>query len=168
VSFRHPFHFDDDHPFTGRHMLAVVLLFFGTVIAVNIVMAAVATGTFPGLVVRNGYVASQSYSRLLAEAQAQAEAGWRMALAAPGGVISLRLADRDGTALRRLEVKAAAGRPSTAGQDRTMLLLEEADGYRATEALPPGQWEVTVEARRDGERVFAARRRIHVSAGETE
>ena len=31
------FRLDDDHPFTGRHMLAVVLLFFGTIIAVNIV-----------------------------------------------------------------------------------------------------------------------------------
>ena len=72
LALRDFFRLDDQHPFTGRHMLAVVCTFFGVVIAVNVVMAIAATGTFPGLVVANSYVASQGYNELLAAARAQA------------------------------------------------------------------------------------------------
>jgi len=40
-------------PFTGRHMLAVLVGFFGVVIAVNFIMASYATSTFGGVVVEN-------------------------------------------------------------------------------------------------------------------
>src|SRR5204862_1481429 len=93
---------DDDRHFTGWHMLAVVVLFFGTIIGVNIVMVLAATGTFPGLVVTNSYVASQHYNELLASDRAQDRQGWRIELDAPGGVVSFRLADRDGVAQRHL------------------------------------------------------------------
>ena len=163
MSIRSFFRLDDDHPFTGRHMLAVVLLFFGTIIGVNLVMVISATGTFPGLVVKNSYIASQNFNRTLAEARAQAETGWRMELDADDGVITVRLTDRDGAPLHRLEVTAAAGRPSTTGEDRSVTLVQDGSGYRATEALPPGLWEIAIEARRDGTRVFGVRERIRVA-----
>lgn len=156
------FRIDDDHPFTGRHMLAIVLLFFGTIIGVNTVLVISATGTFPGLVVKNSYVASQNFNNTLAEARAQEATGWRMELDVADGAIAVRLADRDGVPLRGLEVTAAAGRPSTKAEDRTLMLGEDGDGYRAADALPPGLWEIAIEARRDGARVFGARERIHV------
>jgi nitrogen fixation protein FixH len=129
---------------------------------VNIVMVISATGTFPGLVVKNSYVASQDFNRTLAEARAQEETGWRMELDPGDGVIAVRLFDRDGIPLRGLDVIAAAGRPSTTGEDRSIALVQEGTGYRAAEALPPGVWEIAIEARRDGERIFGARERIHV------
>ena len=70
AGLRNPFRLDDEHPFTGRHMLAVVFAFFGTIITVNLVMAFLATGTFPGLVVKNSYIASQHYNERLAETRA--------------------------------------------------------------------------------------------------
>lgn len=160
---RNPFRFDDDHPFTGRHMLAVVFAFFGTIIAVNLVMAFLATGTFPGLVVKNSYVASQNYNQALAETRAQAATGWRMAIGVEGGILAVTLVDRDGTPLSRFAVTAAVGRPSTTQEDRTLDLVEGPAGYRAAETLAPGLWEVAVEARDDGELVFASRERIHVA-----
>lgn len=165
---RNPLRFDDEHPFTGKHMLAVVLLFFGTIVAVNLAMAFFATGTFPGLVVRNSYVASQNYNQALSEARAQEASGWSMELDAAGGLLAVRLADRDGLALRRLSVSAGVGRPSTTGEDRTLTLAEDSAGYRAAESLPPGQWDVAIEAYKDGTRVFAARERIYVSEGKAE
>jgi nitrogen fixation protein FixH len=162
------FRFDDDHPFTGRHMLAVVLLFFGTIIAVNVVMAVAATGTFPGLVVENSYVASQKFNETLANDRAEKAAGWRMELDAPKGILAFRLAGRDGVAERRLSVSALAGRPTSTREDRLIDLIEGADGYRAEDALPAGQWDIDVEARRSGEVVFHARKRITVSAGDAE
>ena len=49
--------------FTGRHMLAIMLAFFGVIIAVNLVMATLASKSWTGLVVKNTYVASQQFNR---------------------------------------------------------------------------------------------------------
>lgn len=165
MGIRRFFRLDDQHPFTGRHMLAIVLLFFGTIISVNIVMALAATGTFPGLVVENSYVASQHYNETLAEARARDQAGWTADVAAPAGVIAVRIVDRDGRPLRGLEVTVTAGRPSTVQEDRTFDLVADGDGYRAGEALPEGLWELAVEAHDGGRLVFGTRQRLQVRAG---
>ena len=39
--------------FTGRHMAAIMVAFFGVIIAVNFTMARFATATFGGRVVEN-------------------------------------------------------------------------------------------------------------------
>src|SRR5690606_28254677 len=62
--------------FTGRHMLAILIAFFGTVIAVNMVMAVLATRTFGGLVVENSYVATRQFNGWLEQARAQRALGW--------------------------------------------------------------------------------------------
>ena len=162
---RNPFRLDDEHPFTGRHMLAVVFAFFGTIISVNLVMAFLATGTFPGLVVKNSYVASQNYNRSLADTRALAGADWQMAIATDGPIVTVRFAGRDGAPVPGLAVTVAAGRPSTTGQDRSLDLVATPDGYRAAEGLAPGLWEVAVEARDNGELVYAGRERLHLAGG---
>ena len=48
--------------FTGWHMLAIMLAFFGTIITVNFTMAYLATSSWSGLVVKNTYVASQQFN----------------------------------------------------------------------------------------------------------
>ena len=57
--------------FTGRHMLLVMVAFFGVTITVNLVLAFFATSSWTGLIVKNSYVASQEYNEKLAEARAQ-------------------------------------------------------------------------------------------------
>ena len=63
-------------PFTGRHMAAIMIAFFGVVITVNVVMARFASSTFGGVVVDNSYVASQHFNRWLDEASAERQLGW--------------------------------------------------------------------------------------------
>ena len=63
--------------FTGKHMLAIMVVFFGVVIAVNILMARLATQTFSGVVVDNSYVASQHYNSWLDEAAKEKALGWK-------------------------------------------------------------------------------------------
>ncbi len=157
------FRLDDDHPFTGMHMLVVVFLFFGTIIAVNLVLAFEATGTFPGLVVENSYVASQHYDEMLAKAEAQDKAGWHYQLAMDGGVIRVALS-RDGTTLLRgLDVTAHVGRPSTTREDRILELASTHDGaYASSEPLPPGLWEVDVQAERQDDIVFRRTQEVFV------
>jgi nitrogen fixation protein FixH len=157
------FRLNDENPFTGWHMLAVVLVFFGTIISVNVVMAVAATGTFPGLVVKNSYVASQHYDELLAKAEAQERAGWHYDFALDGGLIRVGLS-RDGTTpARGLSVIAHVGRPSTTREDRMLELASTQDGaYASSEALAPGLWEVDIEAVRRGEIVFRRTQEVFV------
>ena len=144
----------DDHPFTGWHMLAIVLVFFAVIIGVNIVLAVAATTTFPGLVVANSYVSSQEYNELLASARAQDAVGWRHELAVEDGILSFRLATADNTPRNVLSVVENVGLPSTTQADHDLILLLSGDAYRSGEALPPGYWEVDIEARQESELVF--------------
>ncbi|MDN3647248.1 FixH family protein [Pontixanthobacter aestiaquae] len=63
-------------PFTGRHATLILVLFFGTVAAVNFTMASYATSTFGGVVVENSYVASQEFNEWLDKAEEQKALGW--------------------------------------------------------------------------------------------
>jgi nitrogen fixation protein FixH len=61
-------------------MAAILIAFFGVVIAVNLTMAYVAVSGFGGTVVDNSYVASQNYNRWLEAGRAQAALGWRVSV----------------------------------------------------------------------------------------
>ena len=62
----------------GGHVLAMLIAFFGVIITVNMVMAYFANSTWSGLVVKNGYVASQEFNTNLARAKAQEALGWNV------------------------------------------------------------------------------------------
>ena len=140
------FRLSDDNPFTGRHMLAIIGLFFGVVISVNMVMATFATGTFPGLVVKNSYVASQNYNERLAESREQERRGWSAAVTADDGRVRVEFTDSGGVPIIGLRIEARAGRPASAREDRTLVLEPDADAYVAAETLPPGRWLLELEA----------------------
>lgn len=63
--------------FTGKHMAAVFVGGFAIVIAVNLLMASVAVGSFHGTIVDNSYVASQKYNGWLKQAAASKSLGWQ-------------------------------------------------------------------------------------------
>lgn len=168
MSWRAPrfFRIDDTRPFTGWHALVLIGLFFAVIIIVNIVMAVYANSTFPGLVVKNGYVASQQYNEVLAGARAQAESGLRAEIGHERGVVSFRLLDRDGFAVHGLTVTALAGRPATAREDIVIAFAETGDGYVADGPLGAGRWEVEIEARRGGGLAYRELREVFVSPAE--
>jgi nitrogen fixation protein FixH len=57
--------------FTGRHMLMIMLAFFGVIITVNVVMARFAMTSWTGLVVENSYVASQQFNEKMMAVRTQ-------------------------------------------------------------------------------------------------
>jgi nitrogen fixation protein FixH len=130
--------------FTGYHMTAIMLAFFGVVIAVNVTMATLAARTFGGTVVDNSYVASQRFNRWLADARAQDRLGWRTSLSLDAGrrvVASVSVPD--------VVVEAVARHPL--GRAPDMALRFEPDGagrWRSRASLPPGRWLVHLEVRR--------------------
>jgi nitrogen fixation protein FixH len=132
--------------FTGWHMIAVMVLFFGTIISVNIVMAFFATSTWTGLVVKNSYVASQHFNEVTAERRKSAELGWQAVIGYRDGALTLNLS-RDGKALSLDGVTAMVGHPATSREDRKLELASMGGGlYSAETALAPGLWQADLSA----------------------
>lgn len=139
--------------FTGHHMAAILAGFFGVVIAVNIVMARVAIGSFGGTVVDNSYVASQKYNGWLAEAEKQARLGWTVGAARlADGRLGVTVAD-NGVAGTGFAVRAEARHPLGKAASRSLTFVAQGDGlYRARQPLPAGRWRLSIEISRGAER----------------
>lgn len=133
---------------TGGRVFAIMSAFFGVIIAVNATLAVFATRSWTGLVVENGYVASQAFNENLAEARRQAQLGWQESFGYSGGKLTLILKDRDSGPIAGAMVTIKLQRPSTDRQDRQIILIELAPGrYESPVILSPGQWDAEVVAR---------------------
>ena len=128
---------------TGKKVLAIALACFATVIAANLAMLIAATGTFPGLVVENSYVASQKWQ---AETDAQNALGWDVEVAFEDGLLAF-VPSRNGTIVRELDLVATIGRPTRASDDLMLVLAQNPDGYAAPVDLAPGMWRIEIETR---------------------
>lgn len=126
---------------TGRHVLTIAVVAFGTVIAANVAMLFAATGTFPGLVVDNSYVASQNWD---ARHAAQRALGWRAAAVWRDGWLVVDLRDADGRPVEGAALEAMVGRPTVASEDHLLALTPGADSYAAPVELGSGAWRVEI------------------------
>lgn len=147
--------------FTGRHLAAIVIGFFAVVIAVNLTMATLASRTFSGALVRNGYVASQDFDDWSAAERRQAELGWTVAVRLDAGKLVVDARDREGAPITGAAVTAVLRHPIAA--DRAMKLklrAGEPGGYVAPADVARGQWQalISLKARghdyRLGERLY--------------
>lgn len=128
--------------FTGWHMLAVMIAFFGVVIGVNTVMATAATRTFGGKVVENSYVATQKYNGWLDKAAAQERLGWTVTVAGARGRATV-------TTVPGARLTGLAAHPLGRLGDENLTFAEEAPGrYVAHQLLPAGRWQLRLVVRR--------------------
>ncbi len=152
--------------FTGRHMLIIMLAFFGVIITVNLTMAVIAGRSWTGLVVPNSYVASQNFNEELAEAARQNARGWRSALAYRDGAIQFDLQDRDGEPIILSDMQAAVGRPAFEQDDRRVALTHTTSGrYRAELPLDVGVWTVRITGG-SGEMAYRRDARLNIKSGD--
>ena len=137
--------------FTGRRMAIVMVSFFGVVIAVNLLMATLATRTFGGTVVDNSYVASQNFNTWLQEAREQAELQWHAETSTdPSGRLLSEIRGPAGP-LTGAVVEARASHPVGRAPERQLALSPIEPGlYRSAQPLPAGRWIVRLSVRRDG------------------
>lgn len=132
-------------PFTGRHIAAILVVFFAVVIAVNVYMARSAISTFGGVVVENSYVASQHYNTWLDEAAKEKALGWdaQARRQADGRVaVTLKGAPGEGVSL-----SADARHPLGRMSDQQLHFTRQSDGTFLSDAsLPAGRWKLRIEA----------------------
>lgn len=138
--------------FTGRHMVIVMISFFGLVIAVNFTMAWLASNTFGGTIVDNSYVASQKFNGWLRAARAQDSLGWTAQLALD--------ADRHVDLTMNGPGFVATGtahHPLGRAADIPLAFSANGDGrLRSNNSLPEGRWQIRVTIDRDGRQMRIA------------
>ena len=140
-------------PFTGWHMTAIMVSFFGVVFAVNVYMAGLASSTFSGEVVGNSYVASQHFNRWLDEAAKEKALGWdatvtrqidgRLAVSVTG--------PNTGDARGEATLVGEAWRPLGKAVDMQVNFRQIGPGsFISAEALPAGRWKLRLALSANG------------------
>lgn len=125
--------------FTGRHMLAIMVTWFGIVIAVNITMAVLANTSWTGLLAKNGYVASIDFKKDEEARAAAAERGWDVAATADGEHVTIHAVNANGSVLPLSMFGEAAPRDPRA--DVIAIELQQTpSGARTVDPLPEGEW----------------------------
>lgn len=147
---------------TGRHVLLIALAFFGVIIAVNGVMAWQAVATFPGIEVRNGYVASQSFE---AERQAQVRLGWSAETRLDDGLLRVAFTDAGGKPVDVAAVEGVFGRATEAAEDQTPAFARVGQSaFEAPVDAGRGQWVLQLRATAGDGTLF--RQRVQISVAE--
>ncbi|BAV63584.1 FixH family protein [Sphingobium cloacae] len=137
--------------FTGWHMAAILIAFFGVVIAVNMLMATMAIRSFGGTVVDNSYVASQKFNGWLEQARAQDRLGWKDDIAlTKERHIRIALTGAADEPLTGSRIEALAQHPLGRAPD-IALTFHGAEGlYLSEQTLPSGRWQIRFDIRHAG------------------
>jgi len=136
--------------FTGWHMLAIMLAMFGTIIAVNVIMATYAVRTFGGTVVDNSYIASQEFNGWLNEAREQKKLGWLVDLSADSSHRAEILLRTPAGVLIDAEVSAIATHPLGRLAQRDVAFVAAQGRYVSRDPLPPGRWLLRIRVVQGG------------------
>ncbi|APX69510.1 nitrogen fixation protein FixH [Brucella sp. BO3] len=133
--------------FTGWHMLGIMFMFFGVIIAVNLLMAYNAVHSWSGLVVQNSYVASQEFNDKAKTGKEQAALNWQSKPAYENGVFTWQLADHDGKAVAMTGGTVDFKRPVGDAHDtKVTLTVREPGILTAPLELGEGAWIMEVNA----------------------
>lgn len=151
-------------PLTGRHVLLVLLSFFGVMLAVNGIFIYFALSTFNGTASDNAYIEGLHYNERIAAAEAQARYGITHRTTFDGHTgLGVVLVHKDDRPAAGLVVAAAISRPSTSRDSLALTFTERAPGsYHAAPALQPGAWifELTVRQSTSGTVLYQAKEKL--------
>jgi len=130
-------------PITGPKFFAIFASFFVVIISVNLVLAFKAVSTFPGLEVRNSYVASQTFDADRAE---QLALGWDVSAVVHRGQLELRINDAAGQPVEVAELTATFGRATSVRDDQIPVLAFDGAKYVAPVTTDSGNWNLRMVA----------------------
>lgn len=138
---------------TGWHVFGMFVFGFGTVIAVNLTLAFNAMRTFPGLEVKNSYVASQGFE---AHRSAQNALDWDVTASLNGTTLTLQFL-KDGAPVTPLIESAIFGRATNVAADQTPDFAFQDGAFVAPVDAGPGNWNLRVVARAGDGTLFKQR-----------
>jgi len=138
--------------------LVCFLLAFGVIISVNFYLAYSAVKTFPGLEVKNSYVASQSFD---ANRAAQEALGWEIAADHQDGLLVLSITDANGP-VKVQSLTATLGRATTVADDLSPDFKFDGTAYVAPVELRDGNWNIRMVAVAPDGTAFQQRVILHV------
>lgn len=151
-------------PITGAKFAAIFVSFFGVIIVVNLALAYNAVATFPGLVVKNSYVASQTFD---ADRAAQLALGWQAEAQVRRGDLILTLTDANGNPVEDAEVTGVFGRATTVRDDQRPEFVFDGAVWRAPVTLPGGgNWDLHLSALAPDGTTFRQRLAVIIRADE--
>ena len=101
-------------PLTGRGVFVIFASAFGVIIAVNLALAFNAVRTFPGLEVKNSYVASQEFDK---RRLSQENLGRTVNAQSTGGLVMLNIRDEAGNPVQVAHLDATVGRATHVKDD---------------------------------------------------
>ena len=133
----------------GKHVLAMWLVMFGTIISVNLFMVTMAIDSFPGIIVKNAHIASQGIND---RKNAQEALGWTPELVYTDRELRLTMYDGDGVSQHLIDLNVVIGRNTTNKFDKAPQLLPNSgiDGtifYSSPLSLESGKWFVEIKAK---------------------
>lgn len=145
--------------FTGRHVLMVFCGAFAVIIGVNLALAYNAVRTFPGVEVKNSYVASQEFD---VRRSAQESLGWSVYASAQDDQVTLEITDADGNPVEVAKLSATLGRATHVKEDQEPDFQFNGQAYVAPADLGPGNWNIRMIARAKNGVEFTQRVILHV------
>lgn len=127
----------------GKHILGIFVIAFGTIITVNLTLAYNAVATFPGLEVKNSYVASQDFDK---RREAQQALGWTVDAGLSDGGVSIAIRDAEGAPVEVKQLYATLGRATHVKDDLHPVFTFDGEAYSAPADLNPGYWNIRMRA----------------------
>lgn len=150
---------------TGRHVLLMVVAFFGVLILVNGIFISQAVGTFRGEDVERSYRQGLDYNDTLVARREQAALGWRAQVQQNDvtGQADLRdirvwLTDENGAALSLDHLDGYLRHPVDRALD-IAVTFETSIPSRTQVVIPEGRWVLTATARK-GDDVLTFRKAL--------
>lgn len=141
---------------TGRKVLGIFTIGFGTIIAVNLTLAVNAVRTFPGLETKNSYVASQHFDT---DRTAQEALGWTSQVHLVDRDLQLDLRDRDGAPIGDAVLTGVLGRATNVADDITPDWSFDGQVWHAPADLNPGNWDLRLVVTR-GDDIYRRRLKL--------
>ncbi len=143
-----------DRVMTGRKVALIFCSAFAVIIGVNLTLAFKAVATFPGLEVRNSYVASQAFD---AERAAQEALGWQVSATVDGDRLSLSIL-KDDKGVAPVITSAVFGRATSVADDQFPKFHFDGRAHQAmVDASSSGNWNLRLVATAQDGTVFKQR-----------
>lgn len=146
---------------TGRKVFFITAGAFSVIIGVNLTLAWNAVATFPGLEVKNSYVASQTFD---ADRAAQEALGWTAEARVEGDELVLAITDAAGAPAPVAMLDAVFGRATHVAEDQAPAFVFDGQVFRAPIQAGRGNWNLRLDASAPDGTAFRQRLQVRVSS----